>query len=77
VGSEGGGLKDAIGSCGATFRNGDVDDLTKVLSHLVRHPESQVGFRAHAEEHLARHTSAAVAAAYLRVIEAAARGSGR
>ncbi len=39
VGSEGGGLKDAIGPCGDTFRNGDAADLARVLGHRLRHPE--------------------------------------
>jgi glycogen(starch) synthase len=75
VGSEGGGLKDAIGLCGPTFRNGDVDNLTDVLKHLLQYPESRVEYRAHAEAHLARHASAHVAAAYLRTIEGAVRRS--
>jgi glycogen(starch) synthase len=75
VGSEGGGLKGAIGLCGPTFRNGDVDDLTHVLRHLLQHPESQAEYRVHAEAHLARHTSARVAATYLRTIEEAVRRS--
>ncbi len=76
VGSAGGGLKDAIGPCGETFRNGDVEGLAGVLGRLLRHPESLEGYRARAEAHLARHTSADVAAAYLREMERAA-GEGR
>ncbi|MFM9161187.1 MAG: glycosyltransferase, partial [Dolichospermum sp.] len=39
VGSEGGGLKDAIGTCGVTFANGNVEQLTKILFDLLTHPE--------------------------------------
>lgn len=69
VGSEGGGLKDAIGLCGVTFPNGDVEALTRCLVNLYDHPEHWAAFRAAAAEHLARHTPAAVASAYLRVLE--------
>ena len=77
VGSEGGGLRDAIGACGPTFRNGDVEGLATVLARLLRHPESLESYRAQAAAHLARHTPAGVAAAYLQAIEAGLRRPGR
>ncbi|MGJ5627864.1 glycosyltransferase family 4 protein [Nostoc sp. CALU 1950] len=70
VGSEGGGLKDAIGSCGVTFPNGDVEKLTKTLFNLLTHPEQLTTYRENAKLHLALHTSKAVAKAYLEVLEA-------
>ena len=73
IGSEGGGLKDAIGSCGMTFPNGDVQALTRCLAELFAHPEHWEAFRAAAADHLAQHTPAAVASAYLRVLEGANR----
>ena len=73
VGSEGGGLKEAIGPCGETFRNGDAADLARVLGRLLRHPEQAAEHLRHAEAHLALHSSARVSAAYLREIEKAAR----
>jgi len=73
VGSAGGGLKDAIGPCGETFRNGDLDDLVRVLGRWLRHPELDAACREHREAHLALHTTAHAAAAYLREIEKAAR----
>lgn len=69
VGSAGGGLKDAIGPCGETFRNGDAADLARVLGRLLRHPEGDAEYLGHAADHLARHTSARVSAAYLREME--------
>lgn len=66
VGSAGGGLKDAIGPCGETFRNGDAADLARVLSRLLRHPEVHGEYLRHREEHLALHTAERAAAAYLR-----------
>jgi glycosyltransferase involved in cell wall biosynthesis len=68
VGSEGGGLKDAIGNCGITVPNGDVDALTQALAHLLKHPEEQIQYRKNAIVHLANHRKEAVASAYLRVL---------
>jgi glycosyltransferase involved in cell wall biosynthesis len=73
VGSAGGGLTEAIGPCGPTFKNGDAADLARVLARLLRHPEMDAEYLCHRESHLASHTSAVVGAAYLRVVEAAAR----
>lgn len=79
VGSEGGGLPEAIGPCGRTFRNGDARDLARVLEELLRHPEGDGAYRQHREEHLAAHRSQDVAAAYLRVLAevVASRTQGR
>jgi glycosyltransferase involved in cell wall biosynthesis len=74
VGSQGGGLKEAIGLCGPTFRNGDAVDLARALALLVRQPELRQGYRAHAAAHLARHTPGVVTAAYLDELARAARG---
>ncbi|OUL30812.1 glycosyltransferase family 4 protein [Nostoc sp. 106C] len=69
VGSEGGGLKDAIGACGVTFPNGNVERLTQILFDLLSYPEKLTTYREQAKAHLACHTSKAVAKAYLEVIE--------
>ena len=71
VGSEGGGLKDAIGNCGITVPNGDVDALTQALAHLLEYPNEQIQYRNNAPVHLAKHRKEAVARAYLRVLEEA------
>lgn len=71
VGSEGGGLKEAIGPCGVTFPNGDVQALTDVLAKLLTHPEARSQYRAMAQSHLAKHQKAEVAKAYLQVFERA------
>lgn len=71
IGSEGGGLKDAIGPCGLTFPNGDVEALTRCLTNLFDRPGHWAAFQAAATNHLARHTPAAVASAYLRILECA------
>ena len=71
VGSAGGGLKDAIGSCGVTFPNGDVQKLTQVLLNLLQNPDQLSIYRANAPSHLLRHQKSAIATAYLKVIEMA------
>lgn len=71
VGSEGGGLKDAIGPCGVTFPNGDVQALTQTLFNLLKNPEQLANYRANSYAHLLCHQKSAVAKAYLEVIEAA------
>lgn len=71
VGSEGGGLKDAIGACGVTFPNDDVSALTKILAELLTSPEKLSSYRAKAPEHLSRHQKTEVAKAYLKVFEEA------
>ena len=73
VGSEGGGLKDAIGSCGITFPNGNVQALTQVLLNLMQNPDQLSIYRANATEHLLRHHKSAIATAYLEVIERAVK----
>lgn len=71
VGSEGGGLKDAIGPCGETFPNNDMQALTNTLAHLLKNPDQQAGYRKNAPDHLAIHRKDKVAQAYLRVLEEA------
>jgi glycogen synthase len=67
VGSDGGGLPEAIGPTGVTFRRGDAMDLAAKVTHLLRHPEERSRYRAAAPAHLAAHEPAAVAAKYLEV----------
>ncbi len=74
VGSEGGGLKDAVGSCGITFPNGDEQALADRLETLLTVPESQRPYRAKAAAHLSLHTKGVVAEAYVRVLEATLYG---
>jgi glycogen(starch) synthase len=69
VGSAGGGLPEAIGSCGLTFRNGDVGELAAVLAELLREPERLETFRAGAAAHLAEHASERVARRYAAALE--------
>lgn len=71
IGSEGGGLKDAIGPCGLTFENGNVDQLTNALEKLLKNPAELVGFRSASEHHLRNHTTAHVVDRYLEVLASA------
>ena len=70
VGSSGGGLPEAIGPCGTTFRNGCVEELSQRLAELLRQPEKLAALRAGAEEHLARHGSERIARLYLGALAA-------
>jgi glycosyltransferase involved in cell wall biosynthesis len=70
VGSNGGGLPEAIGPCGVTFPNGDVAALTARLGELLREPTRIAELLANAPAHLARHNPEAAASAYLAVMEA-------
>jgi len=69
IGSEQGGLKDAIGPCGVTFPNGDVKALTEILFNLLSRSDELSNYREKAEWHLSRHKKAAVAKAYLEVFQ--------
>lgn len=69
VGSSGGGLREAIGPCGRTFRNGRVEELAAVLAELLRRPEMLAELRAWAPEHLAGHRQELVARQYLAALE--------
>ncbi len=67
LGSDGGGLPEAIGPTGTTFKRGEVDDLVLKLSHLLRHPEVWSSYRAAAPAHWERHQPALIARRYLEV----------
>jgi len=73
AGSEEGGLKDAIGSCGVTFANGNIEQLTQQLFRLLTNPKELARYREAAQNHLARHTSQAIAKAYLKVLQGVLR----
>ena len=70
VGSESGGLKEAIGPCGVTFPNGDADALAARPEALLSSPQLMVHYRADAATHLSAYTKAAVAEKYLRIFAA-------
>jgi glycosyltransferase involved in cell wall biosynthesis len=61
VGADGGGLAEAIGPCGKTFRNGDPHDLAIVLTRLLRNDNEREILRRNAASHLARFAKGRVA----------------
>lgn len=69
VGSEGGGLKDAIGPCGMTFLHGNVQSLTQKIADLLLNPHQLAIYKAKADGHLSQYKKTAVAKAYLQVFK--------
>lgn len=65
VGSSGGGLPEAIGPCGLTFPNGDVEALAKVLEKMLCEPAERQRLLANAPAHLVRFHPTTIANAYL------------
>lgn len=65
VGSEGGGLPEAIGRCGATFPCGDSRALADVLTQLLQDSPRCETLRSHAASHLDRFKARNVAKIYL------------
>jgi glycosyltransferase involved in cell wall biosynthesis len=70
IGSEGGGLPEAIGPCGVTFPNGDSGALAARLLDLMRSPLRIRDLRAEAVSHLARHRGEVMIDAYLGALAA-------
>jgi glycogen synthase len=67
VGSNGGGLPEAIGPCGVTFENGDVGGLTSELARLLNNPSECDRLIANAPQHLKRFQLPAIAKSYLDI----------
>jgi glycogen synthase len=69
VGSDQGGLPEAIGPCGLTFPNNDPGALANALAQLINDPARREELRQNAGAHLARFTKRRVADAYLGFIK--------
>ncbi|MEP7014316.1 MAG: glycosyltransferase family 4 protein [Verrucomicrobiota bacterium] len=69
VGSQDGGLKEAIGPCGLTFENGNERALSECLRTLLRYPETLNKFRQDAPMHLNRFRAETIATVYCRLLE--------
>jgi glycosyltransferase involved in cell wall biosynthesis len=67
VGSEGGGLREAIGPGGFTFPNGDIEVLADCLKNALYDGETIARCHSAAPAHLARHQPGTVACRYLEV----------
>jgi glycosyltransferase involved in cell wall biosynthesis len=68
VGSKQGGLSEAIGNCGMTFRNGDSEELAARLAELLRDSTMREKFRTAAPLHLERFRAQTVAQRYLALL---------
>jgi glycosyltransferase involved in cell wall biosynthesis len=71
IGSAGGGLVDAIGSCGKTFRNGDVKELASLLKAVVCESTCCELPEEAREAHLQRHSRGSIAREYLQLFSEA------
>jgi glycosyltransferase involved in cell wall biosynthesis len=69
VGSEGGGLREAIGTCGLTFPNGSVEGLKDALRRLLLEPALVERLRLNRTLHLERFEVGAIARKYLDLFE--------
>ncbi len=69
VGSEGGGLPEAIGSCGLTFPNGGAKALADILEKLLRMPSEHDRFLGAAAAHLANFQPRVIAERYLDLFQ--------
>jgi glycosyltransferase involved in cell wall biosynthesis len=74
VGSNGGGLPEAIGPCGTTFPIGDHQRLAAILEELLGQPGKLDEFRRMAPAHLDAHRTKNVSAKYLQFFREVSRG---
>jgi glycogen synthase len=73
VGSEDGGLKEAMGPCGITFRNGDYPSLAAALDRLLGDRVLEESLRREGPAHLLRFKTTAVTRSYLQLIKEVVR----
>jgi len=69
IGSNGGGLPEAIGPCGITFPNGDIGALENALERLLTRPEARAGLIAAGPKHLVQFQPRLVAQRYRDLFE--------
>jgi glycosyltransferase involved in cell wall biosynthesis len=69
VGSEAGGLKEAIGPCGITFENRNAKSLADVLKRLIRDSALEDSLCGAAPKHLERFRAQNIARKYLQLVE--------
>lgn len=73
VGSEAGGLPDAIGPCGILFPNGNIPALTAALRMVLTDNQLVAKLKEAAAAHLPRFTVGNVAASYLQIFQSTIR----
>lgn len=71
IGSDGGGLPEALGPCGLTFERGSARDLAKKIEMVLSDAQLRRTLWRHAAEHLTEHQPNGVATRYLEVIKGA------
>ena len=71
--SKSGGLSDAIGKAGVTFKKGSVKNLVEVINEIITDPAYELQLRSCASDHLLAHRSQTIANRYLKIIEEAAK----
>jgi glycogen(starch) synthase len=69
IGSNGGGLPEAIGPCGITFPNGDIGALENALEQLLTRAEEREGLIAAGPKHLTQFQPRLVAQRYRELFE--------
>jgi len=69
--SDSGGLVDAVGKAGLSFKSSDLESFYQTTIRLLEDPELEKSLRDHAEAHLKIHQPQKVAKRYLGVIEKA------
>jgi glycogen synthase len=72
IGSSGGGLPEAVGPCGITFRNGDVAALEQALERMSIRPDERERLIAQGPEHLLQFQPRLVAERYLELFQSVA-----
>ena len=68
IGSDRGGLPEAIGPCGLTFPNGDVNALAEKIEMALADRSVASQLLEGAESHLAKHRPASIAGRYLEIM---------
>ncbi len=68
IGSQGGGLVEAIGPCGVTYPNLNAGALAGKIQQVMADPDLQKACRASAQQHLLLHEKSQVAQSYLDII---------
>lgn len=73
--SDGGGLPDAIGNAGISFKRGDTDAMVMSIKKILEQPELEQQLRNAVKNHLAKHYPDIVSQRYLELIEKAAKST--
>jgi glycogen synthase len=69
VGTNLGGLPEAIGPCGIAVPNGGVAEMAQALKFLLTDESARETYRSRASAHLARHSRSTVAHRYLEILK--------